>query len=564
MAFVVKIQNGSGDGAGRSRYLLSSPEKVLAVSTNIPSPAIITGDYRLLADDFNRALLARQGDYRTDHFVVSFQHRFNEEEIEQIIGILEEEFQREFGEDRPYLIVVHAEEFKNRTPEELLEERVENKHIPKPSIKGTSFHIVMGRNTEGRGIRLAKKEYLEFKRRIVEKLQPFTNEREREVFRHFLERKRERDYYKRGELYKPEKNEKVWGKKILKDVIGALEGGDVKRAVEILERHGAEIETFEVSPYNKQKLKEPTPYIILPRIGKDGKFAMRLKKADRALWERYRNLMEELKNESERTSKKYRELEQGIRKLEGEIQEDRERIERLGKEERGAPARDREALPRDRGIGRVENEFEELKDRLGSLREQCKELLLWSSRVTDVSSYSPCSPNDYVSVVLTDENQLIVSDPVIAEAKGWDYEMDYEIVEIADLPKVWEQKKLKGQVKVYTFSDDYEKRRKIEEFLRRSVWIEEFYAPYLKKGFKDRREVRPKGIVHVKCWRGRKEIITQEDVEREPSKYRDSDIREVREIAQRRLREIEEARRMEEKIRAELYQEREGRGIRRR
>jgi hypothetical protein len=328
----VKIQNGAGDGAGRSRYLLREPDKVLAVSSNIPSPTLISGDYKTLADDFNRTLLARQGDYRTDHFVVSFQHRFTQEELEKIIEIIEAEFQKEFGEDRPYLIVVHAEEFKGKTPEEILEERIGGRAVSsKPPIPGTSFHIVMGRNTEGKGIRLEKKEYLAFKRKLAKKLQPFANEREREVFQHFLEGKRERSYYKKGELYKPEKNEKVWGKKILRDITSALEKGEVEKAVEILNQHNAEIETFEIAPYNKQKLKEPTPYIILPRIGKDGMFAMRLKKAERVLYERYKTVFEELRNESQRISQRAGEYLDQNRRAESDKERVREIYSELAK-----------------------------------------------------------------------------------------------------------------------------------------------------------------------------------------------------------------------------------------
>jgi len=358
MAFVVKIQNGAGDGAGRSRYLLREPEKVLAVSSNIPSPALISGDYKTLADDFNRTLLARQKDYRTDHFVVSFQHRFTQEELEEIIEIVETEFQKEFGEDRPYLIVVHAEEFKNKTPEEILEERIGGRAVSKSPIPGTSFHIVLGRNAEGKGIRLGRKEYLEFKRRIVEKLQSFANERERQVFQHFLERKRTRAFYKKGELYKPERNEKVWGKKILKDITEALERGEVEKAVEILNKHNAEIETFEISPYNNKKLKEPTPYIIFPRIGKDGMFAMRLKKAERVLYERYKTIFEELRNESERVSERVREYLDQDRRVEtpeeraGEIYSELAKIREIGEE-----------------LGRITEELsEEIGISLGELR----------------------------------------------------------------------------------------------------------------------------------------------------------------------------------------------------
>jgi hypothetical protein len=355
VAFVVKVQNGKGDGAGRSRYLLKDPEKVLAVSTNIPSPSLILGDYRSLADDFNRILLARQRDYRTDHFVISFQHRFSQRDLEKITQIIETEFQKTFGEDRPYLIVVHAENFKNKTPEKILEERLGvGGGVSQSPIEGTSFHVVMGRNAEGKGIRLSKRDYMLFKRRMIEKLQEFMNEREKEVFQHFLEGKRERDFYKKGELYKPEKLEKVWAKKILKEVTEALEKGDVRKAVEVLEEHNAEIRSFEISPYNHRKLKEPTPYILLPRINKDGIFAVRLRKAERVLYEKYRTVFEEVKNESERISEK--------------IQRYRERVRRN--------------LERNRGIEGFEERIRKIRTKLARVREIGRDVRRVTSRVT--------------------------------------------------------------------------------------------------------------------------------------------------------------------------------------
>jgi len=360
MAFVVKLQNGTGDGAGRARYLLKDPDKVLAVSGNIPSPSLITGDYRTLADDFNRILLARQGDYRTDHFVISFQHRFSEEELEEIIEIIEAEFQKEFGEDRPLLIVVHAEEFSGKTPEQILEERIGERTASSSPIPGTSFHIVLGRNTEGKGIRLGKREYLAFKRRVAEKLQPFANEREREVFQHFLEGKRERAYYKPGELRKPEKNEKVWAKKILKDVTSALEEGNVEKAVEILNQHNAEIETFELSPYNKKELKEPTPYLILPRLNGKGMFAVRLRKAERTLYEQYKTAFGRVKDESQRISERagiYLEQNRGAESFEertGKIYAELAKVGKIGKE-----------------LGRI---AEELAEELGISPRELKQL----------------------------------------------------------------------------------------------------------------------------------------------------------------------------------------------
>jgi hypothetical protein len=323
MAFVVKIANERGDGAGRSRYLLKDPEKVLNVRTNALSPVALAPTpelYPELANDFNKNLLARQKDYRTDHFVISFQHRFTQEEIDEILDILEEEFTREFGEDRLFLAVVHAEEFseKSLTPEGALEialgEREEQK-----KIEGTAFHIVLGRNTEGKGIRLSKEEYMNFKRRVAERLQPYTNEREKEVFQHFLEGKRERDYYKKAEIYAPEKLEKVWARKIINDITKALQERDIEKAKQILSQHNAKLQPYSAStpsPLNRKPLKEDEIYILFPRFNGQGLFAMRLRKKARTLFQRYEIVLEEFRNEVKRVGKRTTTVREGIERAE--------------------------------------------------------------------------------------------------------------------------------------------------------------------------------------------------------------------------------------------------------
>ena len=670
MAFVVKIQNGAGDGAGRSRYLLREPDKVLAVSSNIPSPTLISGDYKTLADDFNRTLLARQGDYRTDHFVVSFQHRFSQEELEEVIGVIETEFQKEFGEDRPYLIVVHAEEFMNKTPEEILEERIGGRAVSNPPIPGTSFHIVLGRNTEGKGIRLGKGEYLAFKRKLAERLQPFANERERQVFQHFLEGKRERSYYKRGELHKPEKLEKVWGKKILKDITEALEKGKVEKAVKILNQHNAEIETFEISPYNNQKLKEPTPYIVLPRIGKDGKFAMRLKKAERVLYERYKTVFEELKNESQRVSQRAGEYldqnrraesdKEGIREIYSELAKIREigeelgriaaelteelglipeELERLAKENReqdrrneryggiekgieegdrrvrevsgelvhgvngifnkhpdiyigsgvgrrredgsGIVERDETGVGKDRrrsrkvergnkgvergsrkvGKGSVEKSRfgynlgsgkgkgggkEESKAELDTNRDRNLDSCLSSQFLLTTINQTLIGkiPNGEEINNRTVYRAVISDNKEVLEKLG-----AIEIKQISnerDIFEYWEKEKCRGYVEVYTDSgklpDEW-----IVKGLEKAVW-KETYKPVWST-IERIEEHRPTEVHRKRYFTVGDKVILEEEIKKEPHKYLRCGNNRVKEIAEKRIRELEEIRRMEKKIR---------------
>ena len=657
MAFVVKIQNGAGDGAGRSRYLLREPDKVLAVSSNIPSPTLISGDYKTLADDFNRTLLARQGDYRTDHFVVSFQHRFSQEELEEIIGVIETEFQKEFGEDRPYLIVVHAEEFMNKTPEEILEERIGGRAVSNPPIPGTSFHIVLGRNTEGKGIRLGKGEYLAFKRKLAERLQPFANERERQVFQHFLEGKRERSYYKRGELHKPEKLEKVWGKKILKDITEALEKGKVERAIEILNQHNAEIETFEISPYNNQKLKEPTPYIVLPRIGKDGKFAMRLKKAERVLYERYKTVFEELKNESQRVSQrvgeyldqdrraesfeervgeiyselaKVREIGEELGRIAAELTEELgltpEELERLARKdreqdrrnerhrrtERGIEKRNRKVREvgrepihgvngvvsespdkhfdsgaerrRENGSGIVERDetgvgkdrkrdkgVERVKEgvKRGSRKDMEKNRFgrnlgsggnkaeLDTNRDRDHDGYLSIQSNLVTNQTLIGKipngeeiNNRTVYRAVISDNKEVLKKLGaIEIKQISngrDILEYWEKEKCRGYVEIYTNSEKLPDEW-IVKGLEKAVW-KETYKPVWST-IERIEEYRPTEVHRKRYFIVDDKVVLKEEIKKEPHRYLRCGDNRVKEIAEKRIRELEEIRRMEKKIR---------------
>jgi hypothetical protein len=650
----VKIQNGAGDGAGRSRYLLREPDKVLAVSSNIPSPTLISGNYETLADDFNRTLLARQGDYRTDHFVVSFQHRFTQEELEEIIEIIETEFQKEFGEDRPYMIVVHAEEFMNKTPEEILEERIGGRVVSsKPPIPGISFHIVMGRNTEGKGIRLEKRDYMAFKRRVAEKLQKFANERERQVFQHFLEGKRERSYYKRGELHKPEKLEKVWGKKVLRDITEALEKGDVEKAVKILNNADAEIETFEISPYNKKKMKEPTPYIILPRLNGEGKFAMRLKKAERVLFERYKTAFERLRDESQEISQrvgeyldqdrraesseervreiyselaKVREIGDELGRITAELSEElgltQEELRRLAKEDReqnrraerrrgieernkrvrevsgelvhgvngvisgisdkhfdsgaergredgsGIVERDKTGVgknrKRDKGVERVKEGVKRgsrkdmEKSRFGrNLGSGGNKAELDTNRDRDHDGYLSIQSNLVTNQTLIGKipngeeiNNRTVYRAVISDNKEVLKKLGaIEIKQISngrDILEYWEKEKCRGYVEIYTNSEKLPDEW-IVKGLEKAVW-KETYKPVWST-IERMEEYRPTEVHRKRYFIVDDKVVLKEEIKKEPHRYLRCGDNRVKEIAEKRIRELEEIRRMEKKIR---------------
>jgi len=516
----------------------------------------------------------------------------------------------------------------------------------------------MGRNTEGKGIRLEKKEYLAFKRKLAKKLQPFANEREREVFQHFLEGKRERSYYKKGELYKPEKNEKVWGKKILRDITSALEKGEVEKAVEILNQHNAEIETFEIAPYNKQKLKEPTPYIILPRIGKDGMFAMRLKKAERVLYERYKTVFEELRNESQRISQrageyldqnrraesdkervreiyselaKVREIGEELGRITAELSEELgltpEELKRLAREDREQNRRAERHRGTERGIEERNKRVKEVSGELvhgvngvisgisnkhfdsgaerrredgsgiverdktgvGKNRERDKrvERVKRGSRKVGKGSmekggfgYNLGSGGNKTELdtnrdrnldsclssqfLLTTVNQTYligkipngkeINNPVYRAVISDNEEVlkklgAIEIKQISNergIIEYWEKEKCRGYVEIYTNSEKLPDEW-IVKGLEKAVW-KETYKPVWST-IERMEEYRPTEVHRKRYFIVDDKVVLKEEIKKEPHRYLRCGDNRVKEIAEKRIRELEEIRRMEKKIR---------------
>ena len=320
MAVVYRVPNGKiGDGAGRSRYLLSDMEKVLGIRTNAPLSLSPLPD-KSLANDWNRFLKSWQGNYRTTHLIVSFPQLLNKEQIEEVFEYLDQKLPEYVGEDRFRLIVVHREVFNEEslTPEEILEVGKGKRESPR-KIDGTAFHIVLSADSQGKLLRLRPSEFKKMKLEISEYLtKKFGNEREKEVLRNFRRGIRTRDPFKQGEIKAPEKLEKVKARQLLKEITQALEQGDIDRAIRIQRKNHIEFKELkkgQLSPWNKQKLKEDTVYLFMPKFDGSGIFSMRLTKKATVLWRQYQTVFSEVRNE--------------LRTIETKARQDRERTEEL-------------------------------------------------------------------------------------------------------------------------------------------------------------------------------------------------------------------------------------------
>jgi len=357
MAVVYRVPNGKiGDGAGRSRYLLSDMEKVLGIRTNAPLSPLPD---KSLASEWNRFLKSWQGDYRTTHIIVSFPQLLTENQIEEILEYLDQKLPEYVG-DRFHLIVVHREVFneKSLTPEEFLEVKQGKREEPE-KIDGTAFHIVLSADGEGKLLRLRPSEFKKMKLEISEYLtKKFGNEREKEVLQNFKKGVRTRDPFTKGEIKAPEKLEKVKARKLIKEITQALESGDIDTAIGIQKKNRIEFKEFkrgQLSPWNKTPLKKDTVYVFLPKFDGNGVFCMRLPKKAKVLWEQYKTVFSGVQNEL------------GI--IEAEARQDRERTEELRDEVKAYKRANRELRER---AGRVAEGSKELEREALNLGERIR------------------------------------------------------------------------------------------------------------------------------------------------------------------------------------------------
>ena len=331
MAVLKRIKNGSGDGAGRSRYAV---KKAVMVWTDIPSSLSLLPAETLLerkdelANEFNRHLKKHQGSYKTQHFVLSFGHHLSEDEILEVVERLRENIF--YDPARLHLVAVHQE-----------------KH-------GTAFHIIESGNQEGRLRHLDRKSFFGLNRKIKEIMQPFMNRREKEVAYNFLNGVMTQDWKHQIEIKAPERSFKVKVRKILLEEVAPLvKQGRIREAKRILEKNGIEIKEYkagEISPKNKKVLKRDRVYAF---VGWNGKQVVI-------------TLDSKMKATCQELKKAIEECENGLERIGKEARQDRERTEELRDE---IKALEREGNEIERGNTELRRKIDEIEWANRELRE---------------------------------------------------------------------------------------------------------------------------------------------------------------------------------------------------
>jgi len=343
VAILKRVSNRQGDGAGRALYAL---KYAIAVRTDIPSLLSLVLDGELpselrkeLAREFNRHLLLHQGSSKTQHYVVSFGHHLTQKEIEKVLDRLERLFDDPY---RYHLFVVHQEEH------------------------GTAVHIIESADPEGRLRHLSRKEFFDLKRAVVRELQPFLNEREREVAKNFSRNIATEDWKHPIELFAPERSFKEYIRLTVKKASQLIEEGNIDGAIELLELRGVEIKEYkagELSPSGKL-LKRDRLYAVFNHPYR-GSIAVRLDKKMRATFQLYLNALEELKRELRRTEKELEEVKRtfgGSEPLRDRAPSERAGIQAEGgrapKEGAGAPSGDKHLRGREGTLKQGDRESE--------------------------------------------------------------------------------------------------------------------------------------------------------------------------------------------------------------
>jgi len=277
LAILKRIKNAKGDGAGRSRYIV---QKAVEIRTDIPSHLSLLSGRKLspelrqeIANEYNRFLLLHQGDYRTQHFVVSFGHFLSDREIEKVLDLLQEIFEDSL---RYHLFAVHVE-----------------KH-------GTAVHIVESASPDGKLRHLSQKEFHELKRRIIKKLSPFMNRKEKETARNYHRGISTQDWKSREEIQLAEKSWKEYIRQCVNQASKLIKNGEIEEAYNFLESVGIEIQEVEpggLSPYGR-RIRRKRTYAVY-RHPQKGIIAIPMDKKMKATYTTYVNALEEQENEIE-------------------------------------------------------------------------------------------------------------------------------------------------------------------------------------------------------------------------------------------------------------------------
>jgi len=335
MAILKRIKNGTGDGAGRSRYVL---QKAVAIRTDIPSPlSLLVADTenlspeikKELADEFNRTLLLHQKSYKTSHYVISFGHFLTDDEISEVLDRLQDIFTEE-DDDRYRLFAVHREHF------------------------GTAIHIVESADSKGRLRRLTPREFRTLKEEIIEEMLPYMNERELEIAANFEKGISTQDWKHQIEIKAPERSWKEHIRRAIIDATPYLQEGNIKKVVETLKERGVTLQKYEagqLSP-NGNILKHSHLYAIYEHPQK-GSISVRVDKKMTHTYRLWINSYERVRDE--------------LTRLEREVGEIRERV-------RGTGEREREAGSREKGIRAESFDTTKIRELTGRIEEYTRSI----------------------------------------------------------------------------------------------------------------------------------------------------------------------------------------------
>ena len=122
-----------------------------------------------------------------------------------------------------------------------------------------------------------------------------------------------------------------------------------------------------------------------------------------------------------------------------------------------------------------------------------------------------------------------------------------------DIQRIWMEENCRGYVEIYSENPTP---KWIHIGIKSAEYEEEVNAPYLLSG-KTTETVKPTEIRINKYYWSQGEPLFINEIRNNPTLYVDSEIEEVRRLAKKRIRELEEARELENKIRAEREKEEE-------
>ena len=319
MAFFKKVKNNNGTGEGRAYYVL---KRAVDFFCTIP---VIETNTKELAKKFNEYVYSCQGDYKTQHYIISFGHHLTKKEIEKALDKAIELF---LDEGMSQIFAVHQEEH------------------------GTAIHIIESRHVLTNKFRhLNRKEFFEMKRKVIKAFSSLMTEREKEVARRFEKGLTTQDWKHQVEIYKDEKSFKQHIRTVLQKATEMIESGLIEDAVELLKKEKVEvIEVKKGTVIEGRKLKRDRLYAFSIFNGK--KVRVRLDKKMKATFLEVKNELDSVKRTVKEITEREREINRRYREITTRESIFDDRSYGITTREKGFGDRTREVIERVRRKGR--------------------------------------------------------------------------------------------------------------------------------------------------------------------------------------------------------------------